>query len=392
MNRNELIQFTETLILIQKALDFTGEGITIADCNQPDMPLIYVNKGFEELTGYSAEEVIGTNCRFLQGPDKDQEGIKILREAITHNQSTEVVLKNYRKDGTLFYNQLKISPIIDSNGKVTHFVGIQSNVTERIINEQVAQNLNEELSKSNTELIEANERIQEIQSIAAHDIKNPLNSIMSSIEILEILIERDKLTKNDLLKRLKIIETSSSRMLNLITDYLESNQLNTGKINIEMEEIDIPLKIETIVNHFKDQAKRKKIKFKFDIENNIEQAYADRNSLLAILDNLISNSVKYSPHNSHIYINAKSLEEFIQIEIIDEGSGIPDKDVPKLFKQFEKFENKPTGKESSTGLGLYIVKKHCDLIGAKIEYENREGFGATFILKIQKAKVPELLS
>ncbi len=121
----------EQLLLKDRALASAAEGITIADAIAPDRPLIYVNEGFSRLTGYSREETLGTNCRFLQGPDTDPESVKQIRDAISAERHCEVELLNYRKDGTPFWNHFSITPIRNATGLTTHFVGIQSDVTRR---------------------------------------------------------------------------------------------------------------------------------------------------------------------------------------------------------------------------------------------------------------------
>ncbi len=115
------------------ALESTSCGVVISDCKQADQPLIYVNQGFEKVTGYSRDEVIGKNCRFLQADDTEQEQLEILRHAIKSQEDCKVELRNYRKDGTMFYNELIISPVRNKDGEVTNFIGIQNDVTEREI-------------------------------------------------------------------------------------------------------------------------------------------------------------------------------------------------------------------------------------------------------------------
>ena len=121
----------EELRLSNQAIAASTDGIVIADARKPDMPITYVNPAFERLTGYLSEEVIGRNCRFLQGNDTDQPALDTLRQALRDGKGCKVVLANYRKDGTGFWNELSISPIYDADGNLTHFVGIQSDITER---------------------------------------------------------------------------------------------------------------------------------------------------------------------------------------------------------------------------------------------------------------------
>lgn len=112
--------------------DSVGNGITIADARLPDLPLVYVNAAFEQMTGYSAKEVCGRNCRFLQQGDTDQPGLSEVREAIREKRHQRALLKNYRKDGTPFWNELYLSPLTDLEGRVKYFVGIQNDVTKQV--------------------------------------------------------------------------------------------------------------------------------------------------------------------------------------------------------------------------------------------------------------------
>ena len=121
----------ETLQLQERAIASSQNGIVITNFLIPNNPIVYVNQAFEKISGYTASEVIGKNCRFLQGNDLFQPEKDNLRTAITNAESCTVVIRNYRKDGTLFWNELNISPIFDDHGKVTHFIGIQTDITER---------------------------------------------------------------------------------------------------------------------------------------------------------------------------------------------------------------------------------------------------------------------
>ncbi|MEH2106701.1 PAS domain S-box protein [Nostoc sp.] len=121
----------ETLRLRERALAATNNGIIIADARLAYTPVIYVNHAFEQITGYNATDVIGQNCRFLQRTDTQQPALHELRSSIQAGTSCKVTLRNYRKDGTLFWNELSISPIHDENGKLSHFIGIQTDISDR---------------------------------------------------------------------------------------------------------------------------------------------------------------------------------------------------------------------------------------------------------------------
>jgi PAS domain S-box-containing protein len=113
-------------------LDSCVNGVTLSDPDLPDNPIVYANAVFERMTGYSREEIVGRNCRFLQGNDSDQAAIAELRAALAEKRPVEVVLRNYRKDGTLFHNRLSIRPLLDPDGTVIYYLGVQYDVTEQV--------------------------------------------------------------------------------------------------------------------------------------------------------------------------------------------------------------------------------------------------------------------
>jgi methyl-accepting chemotaxis protein PixJ len=118
-------QIENSFLPQNRAFSSTSLGITLADAQQPDYPLIYCNPAFEDMTGYTREETIGRNCRFLQGADTDPEALDEIRKALREQKGCQVRLKNYRKDGSAFWNELNVAPIRDKAGQVTHFIGIQ---------------------------------------------------------------------------------------------------------------------------------------------------------------------------------------------------------------------------------------------------------------------------
>ena len=122
--------------LLRQAVAASNDGLVIADARLPEMPLVYVNPAFERLTGYRAEEVLGKNCRFLQRDDTNQDGLDGVRAALKRGTSCMVTLRNYRKNGSMFWNDLSLAPILERAGQVKHFVGTLSDVTARVLTEQ----------------------------------------------------------------------------------------------------------------------------------------------------------------------------------------------------------------------------------------------------------------
>ena len=118
--------------ILTTILDTCVNGVTLTDPDIEDAPIVYANKRFNEITGYDTEEIIGRNCRFLQGDDRDQEGLRRLRDAIANRQPVEVTLRNYRRDGKLFHNKLNITPLFDAQGNLIYFLGVQYDVTDQV--------------------------------------------------------------------------------------------------------------------------------------------------------------------------------------------------------------------------------------------------------------------
>jgi PAS domain S-box-containing protein len=130
----------------QQAIDEAPVGVAVADATAPDMPLVYVNETFERVTGYSAAESLGRNCRFLQGPDTDTDTITTMRRAIEAGESFSAELRNYTQDGEIFWNEIELAPLRNAGGDITHFVGFQNDVTARKEAQLAADQRAEELA------------------------------------------------------------------------------------------------------------------------------------------------------------------------------------------------------------------------------------------------------
>ncbi|MFC6793323.1 PAS domain S-box protein [Halobaculum halobium] len=136
------------IALLQRAIDAAPVGVTLADVRQENEPLVYVNEAFEKLTGYSISEAVGRNCRFLQGPETTSATVSTLRDAIEAEESATVTIRNYRADGTPFWNRLTIAPVTNADGRVTHYVGFQTDVSEQKATESRLQGFERAVDQS----------------------------------------------------------------------------------------------------------------------------------------------------------------------------------------------------------------------------------------------------
>ncbi|WP_018174373.1 MULTISPECIES: PAS sensor domain-containing protein [unclassified Thioalkalivibrio] len=134
--------------LLALAIDASNDGVVIAEREGDDNILIYVNRAFEELTGYRSEEILYRDCRFLQGGDTDQEAIAEIRASIQENRPCRATLRNYRKDGSQFWNELSLTPVFNDEDHLTYYIGIQKDITARVEAEQRAEKAEQKLKQT----------------------------------------------------------------------------------------------------------------------------------------------------------------------------------------------------------------------------------------------------
>ena len=133
--------------VLTQILDACVNGVTLSDPDLPDNPIVYANQAFEAMSGYSQDEIVGRNCRFLQGADRNQEALDTIRAALQKHDSCVVTLRNYRKNGELFFNRLSIRPLVDREGQVIYYLGVQYDVTDQVKARAELEKLQFELDK-----------------------------------------------------------------------------------------------------------------------------------------------------------------------------------------------------------------------------------------------------
>ncbi|MBO6186147.1 MAG: PAS domain S-box protein [Chryseobacterium sp.] len=480
-----------------QALNSANSGIIITDNTQPDNPIIYCNKAFETITGYSHNEIIGHNCRFLQQQDRNQAERQIIKECIIQEKECRVEMRNYRKNGTLFWNELYISPVRNSNDEVTHFIGVQNDITDRKsaetelreekfsvekkIKERTRELLDNEaflssiiqtvresllvldndykvlsanthflnsfkvtnqdtvgkllfelgnhqwdipslkdlltkiLPTSNpvidyevehvfpfigkkimllnayriefegqykdriliaiediTEKKEIDRRKDDFLSIASHELKTPLTTIKGLVQLLQRMVPKD--SNERYISMLEKVSIHVDRLNELITSLLDTSKIQSGNIEIHKEpfEIDKILKdtIETITvsqpNHH--------INFE-GITGTI--IMGDDLQISQVINNLISNAVKYSPNSQNIEVYANKVGNFVKISVKDFGIGISSQDKAKIFNRFYRAGNIQK-KFPGLGIGLYISHEIIANHNGTLWVESEPGEGSTF--------------
>ena len=144
--------------LLQLVINASNDGIVVAEQEGDDNILIYANPAFEKLTGYASEEILYQDCRFLQADDRDQPGLVAIRAAVNANQPCRQIIRNYRKDGSLFWNELSITPVFNAGDQLTYYIGIQKDVTEQVQAQERVKELEAELATLRAQLAQLKTR------------------------------------------------------------------------------------------------------------------------------------------------------------------------------------------------------------------------------------------
>lgn len=288
------------------------------------------------------------------------------------------------------------TPIFDEKGEVAYAIAAFHDISERRQAErdkiqfiqtqeakQAALRYTQEIEAKNAKLIQLNQEKNEFLGIVAHDLKNPLSGILGLTEIIQDSI--DSISKDELFEYCKMVQESTDMMFQLVINLLDVNLIESGNTNIHLKETDVLTILNTLIKNYYERAQAKNLTLLLETDNTSCIAFVDQNVTYQILDNLISNAIKYSPLDKNIYITLCRQNEVIRCQIRDEGIGLSQTDQQKLFGKFTRLTAKPTGGEHSTGLGLFIVKKLVDMIHGKVWCESELGQGATFIVELPAA-------
>jgi signal transduction histidine kinase/ligand-binding sensor domain-containing protein len=270
----------------------------------------------------------------------------------------------------------------DANTEISRQLEILDEQSRNIeLSNTQLQTLNEDLAHRNDELALLNAEKNEFLGIVSHDLKNPIGAIRGLSE----LIESGELAQEEIIPIAKQIYSSSERMLDLVTNLLDVNRLESGGVTMHSFAFDLAPYLVLIIEQYTAPAAAKNITLRFAMETDDSTVFADEQAVMQVLDNLISNAVKYSPQEKNIFIRLQSSSEAVRVEIQDEGPGISAEDQKKLFGKFARLSARPTGGEHSTGLGLSIVKKMVEAMNGRVWCESTLGNGATFVVELPKS-------
>lgn len=341
--------------------------------------ITYFNQKLLDISGYSEEDLIGSDHRILNSGHHSRDFFKSLWDTIKSGNVWKGEIKNKAKDGSFYWVDTTIFPIMDKAGRVNKFIAIRFDITEK-------KRITLELKDSSENIQKAMEAKNHFFANMSHEIRTPLNGVLG---FTQVLLDSDLSGENR--ENVQQIKNCSESLLTIINDILDVSKLEAGKLTIKKESVDLKAHVNSIVDMFRPVIDNNKIELLQDLEIDLPQFIeSDSIRLRQVLVNLIGNAVKFTEHG-YVKIEVKKTDDFqgnrfIEFHIHDSGKGIALKDQHKIFDAFEQSVHFRSGIEG-TGLGLNICKKILELMDGKIWFESTEGKGTVFSFRIPLVEV-----
>ncbi len=358
------------ILSLSTAVKQSPASIVITDTNGL---IEYVNPKFTEVTGYTFEEAVGKNPSILKTEHTKSEDYKEMWETISKGNTWRGEFLNKRKDGTHYWELASISPIIDENGKTIKYVAVKEDITER-------KKTVDALVKSEKDLLQANATKNVFFSIIAHDLKGPVGNFT---QLLDLFKENFyDITNDEKLDYLHILTGLSIKTNRLLDDLLLWARIQMNTLEFSIESVNLKSLVKNSIDIIEERAIEKNIKIITNIDNiNVE---INKSSIKTVIRNLLTNSIKFSIKDSEVNISSRILQEsnFLEISVKDNGVGIPEHNIDKLFKIESSFSTYGTNREKGTGLGLILCKNLVKKNGGNIWVESKENKGSTFFFTL----------
>jgi PAS domain S-box-containing protein len=343
------------------AVEMTRMPMTVTDPRQPDNPIVFANNAFFDLTGYSNEETIGRNCRFLQGPETDQRTLDEVRQAIREERAVAVDILNYKKDGKPFWNALFIGPIFDQDGELLYFFASQMDITERRTTQE---------SYLQAQKMEA---IGQLTAGMAHDFNNLLQVINGNLEVALISLDRPDLARQQL-ERAQRAAMRAGRLTQQLLTFARKQRLEPRLININ-----------NLVFDFSEMLVRTlggKIELRLDLRPGLPSCMLDPTHLEMALLNVLINARDAMPDGGEVTVATSIVRgedrlkvhdlphgTYVSLCVIDKGTGMAPEVLRRATEPF--FTTKGPG----TGLGLAMVHGFVQQSHGRLEIASHPGEG-----------------
>ncbi len=359
----------EELQKLSQAVKQSPVSVVITDLNGT---IEYVNPHFTDVTGYTPEEAVGRNPRVLKSNVHTPEFYKELWDTINTGSVWNGEFCNKKKDGELYWESASISPIRDNQGKVSHFIAVKQNITER-------KAMEEELIKTKEKAEDATKAKSDFLANMSHEIRTPMNAV---IGMAHLALKTDLSAKQfDYLSK---IQSASESLLGIINDILDFSKIEAGKLDIEH----IPFSLDDVINNINNvvahKAQQKGLEFLISVDPSVPLGLVgDQLRLGQIFINLTNNAIKFTDQGEIIItismIEKKGERVKLEFAIKDSGIGMTPDQTAKLFQSFTQADTSTTRKYGGTGLGLSISKHLVEMMEGSIGVESEPGRGSCFI-------------
>ncbi len=334
----------------------------------------YVNPFFLKVTGYSLGESIGENPSFLKSGHQSEKFYKNLWDTILSGRDWNGELLNKKKDGSLYWENAVISPIVDTNNEITHFIAVKEDITEK---KQMIQ-----------DLVKAKEKAEESDRLKSaflanmsHEIRTPMNGILGFLDLLQ----NPELTSEQRDQYMNIVRESSDRLLNTIQDLIEISKIESGITEVKKSDVKLIELFNYIQRFFEPEASKKGLSFSVSGQsvNDTDSIYTDKYKLESVIVNLIKNAIKFTVNGFvEVAYSISPGEDMLHISVKDSGQGIPEDRKQAIFNRFEQGDLNITRPYEGSGLGLSIVKAYVEMLEGRITIESETDKGSTFIIDI----------
>jgi PAS domain S-box-containing protein len=380
-----LVTLGQTETRFMNVVEALGEGLFIVD---KDSRISYVNSRMTQLSGYTQEELIGSNAEVLLEND-DWNIFEQSRTLSLNGKSDELEVQMRRKNGNSFWTMMNVTPYVDHEGVIIGTLAACTNVTERKIAERKLEEARLQLEHRVEELARAKEKAEEMSRLKSaflanmsHEIRTPMNSILGFSSVL-----REQLFGSEAEEFAAMIESSGKRLLNTINGILDLARIESNKIELHPVSINLATEVEDILHTLRPLAIQKGIDLRFAPTHKVQNTLVeiDPMGLAQIVTNLAGNAIKFTERGfvevladiEHSNQREEKLSG-VTLYVVDSGIGISEEFIPHIFDEFKQESSGWARDYEGTGLGLTITKRLVDLLGGEISVKSSRGHGATF--------------
>lgn len=372
--------------ILSQMADYTTDAVIITKAevkNRIEGPeIVYVNKSFTILTGYTSKETVGRTATFLQGPKTDRKTLARISQAIVDKRSVSVECLNYSKEGHEYWVEINLNPIMCSKtGECVYFLATERDITERKTAES-------QLMKAIEKAEEATKAKSEFLANMSHELRTPMNGILGLAEILQGADLSD-----DVRECVDAIQSSGQNLLCIVNDILDLSKIEAQELEIEK----YPFKIRDALKNVKDitslSAANKNLSYDMSVNLDVpDWLTGDGKRIQQVIFNLVGNAMKFTEKGGvSVSVDWKQMggDTSLYVQVQDTGIGIPDEFQSQLFDKFAQADTSISRKFGGTGLGLAITKYLVEMMGGTIGFTSKVNHGTTFFISIPIKETPK---